>query len=350
MSKDSTTLIQYQDVSKNFGTFRALDQISFEIMKGEILGFLGPNGAGKSTTMKLLAGLLDPTAGQILIHTSDGVKVLTRKNRDLLLSDVGFLIENPIFYDMTPRKLLTYFARLKGYPRHLIESRIEEIMESFLLLSWIDTKINKFSKGMRQKLGILSAVVHDPGIIVLDEPQSGLDPAARKFVRNFLLLQKAEGKTIFISSHLLYEIAEVADRVIIISEGNIIACDTIENLDSQIRHSVIRLEVLYHSKDDLNHINEKIKRLVLPLTGLVTTASSVYYNKEFQRFEILFDGDQTKQNLILKSLVDNEIKVIQYSVPKTNLLENLYLRLVEENQENTNNQTNFIPPKQIARA
>lgn len=341
-------LIEYQDISKNFGSFKALNKISFEVMKGEILGFLGPNGAGKSTTMKLLAGLLDPTEGQILIHTNNGVKSLNRQNKDILLSDIGFLIENPVFYDMTPRKLLTYFAKLKGYPRHLINTRIEEIIDLFQLSSWIDRKVSQFSKGMRQKIGILSAFVHDPSILVLDEPQSGLDPSARKFLRDFLLQLKAEGKTIFLSSHLLYEVAEVADRVVIISEGKIIACDTIENLERRARNSVVRVTLLSFSDSDIALISEKIRRLILPLCGLRKTNSSVSFNTEFKRFEILFDGDQTKQNLILKVLIENGVEVIEYSVPKTNRLESIYLNLVEDFQRNTNNQSVPVSLKQMA--
>ena len=347
MSRNQPVLIQYKTVSKMYSGYKALDQISFKILKGEILGFLGPNGAGKTTTMKLLAGLLNSNDGEICIHTNYGFETLTRQNRDRLLSNIGFFIDYPVFYDMTPRKLLTYFAKLKGYPRHLISSRVEEIVELFKLSSWIDQKISKFSKGMKQKIGILSAVVHDPDILVLDEPQSGLDPAARKEVRELLMNLKASGKTIFLSSHLLYEITEVADRVIILSNGKIIASNTIENLKELVKQSIIRLEVLNHLDIDIGQIVIKIKPLLSSLHGLGNTDTLVSYNPKSRRIEIYFDGNQTNQYLILKILIENGIEIIEFSVPKINLLENLYLNLVEKNEQESNINTKFLRSNQM---
>ena len=203
------------------------------IYRGEILGYLGENGAGKSTTMKMMGWLLRSNQGSISIKDNGGdLETLNALNKDRLLNNIGFLIENPAFYpDVTPRQILRYFGELKGYPRKKIGARVEEIVEMIGMTKWIDTKIKNFSKGMRQKIGIISAIVHDPDIIVLDEPSTGLDPTARLLVREFILKLKSLGKTIFLSSHLLYEISEIADRIAIISHGKLVAIDTLENLE-----------------------------------------------------------------------------------------------------------------------
>ncbi|MHA2298510.1 MAG: ABC transporter ATP-binding protein [Candidatus Hodarchaeales archaeon] len=328
MKRSTEVIIRFDNVSKYFGPFKALDKVSFDINRGEVLGFLGPNGAGKTTSMKLLANLLQSTEGRILFHHDGEMKKLNRQTRDILLSNTGFLIEIPSFYDMTPRKLLTYFAKLKGYPRNNISSRVEEIMAFVGMAGWIDQKVSRFSKGMIQKIGILSAVVHDPDVVILDEPQSGLDPTARKIVRDFILQLKDQGKTVFLSSHLLYEVSEVADRIIIISEGKLVACDTLENLEHRVHNYVIRVELLDYLDDDIESTCKKIQDVITPLTGL-KGSSPVIHNKEYKRFEIFFNGNSVNQRLILKKLVENGIAVTEFTVPKTNRLENLYLHLVE---------------------
>ncbi|MBD3341278.1 MAG: ATP-binding cassette domain-containing protein, partial [Candidatus Lokiarchaeota archaeon] len=155
-TKNNEIIIQFKDLTKKFGNFYAVSNLNLEIKRGEILGFLGHNGAGKSTTMKMMAYLITPTKGEILIRNDGSLEKLTRKNKDYLLDNIGFLIENPAFYgNMTPRQILTYFAKLKGYPRKKVKKRVEQMVGMMGMTKWIDTKVNTFSKGMRQKIGIL---------------------------------------------------------------------------------------------------------------------------------------------------------------------------------------------------
>jgi ABC-2 type transport system ATP-binding protein len=203
------------------------------------------------------------------------------------------------------------------------------VLKFFHLEAWIDKKIKTFSKGMRQKIGVASAIIHDPDIIVLDEPQTGLDPKARREVRDFILELKKMGKTIFLSSHLLYEISEVADRIAIIHLGKIIAFDTLDNLEVKTKKSIINFELLNTEDKDQNHFLEKVKNLVQPLTGIEKDLSWVKYNEETGVFQVFFNGDPQNQLNILKVLIENGFKIIEFSVPKAGLLEDLFIELTK---------------------
>ncbi len=330
MDPKTEVIIQLKNLTKKFKFVTAVNNLNLEIYKGEILGFLGPNGAGKTTTMKLIASLLHPNEGEIFIRENGKLQKLSSHNKDYLLDNIGFLIENPEFYkDRTPRQLLTLFAKLKGYPRKKIENQVEEIVHMVGLSQWIDQKLGTFSKGMRQKIGILSALVHDPSILVLDEPQTGLDPKARREIRELLLQLKNQGKTIFLSSHLLYEIAEIADRVAIISHGILVACDTLENLESQAKSSQIQVELLnIKNMNDINEAGFQIDKLIQSFLS-----EPIRYNKDSGVFELPFDGDPEKQYKILQILVQNEMKIIDFTVSKADLLETLYLQHISQSDK-----------------
>ncbi|MHA1111710.1 MAG: ABC transporter ATP-binding protein [Promethearchaeota archaeon] len=325
-------IVQFKNVTRKFGNFTAVSNLNLEIYRGEILGFLGENGAGKSTTMKMLANLLRPNEGQVYIRENSHLELLNQRNKDRLLNNVGFLIENPAFYgDMTPRQILTYFGELKGYPGgRKLKARVEEIVELIEMTKWIDTKIKNFSKGMRQKIGIISAIVHDPEIIVLDEPATGLDPTARLLVREFLLKMKDMGKTVFLSSHLLYEISEVADRVAIISHGKLVAIDTLENLEASAKKSVIHLE-LNAKNGEVEQLIPKITQCIQPFLG--DERKPLLYDHETGIIQIQFDGEPAHQVDILKALVQDGLDVLEFSVPKAGLLEDLYIDFVNQREE-----------------
>ena len=334
-TENSEVYVSFRNVTKKFGNFAAVSNVNLDIHKGEILGFLGPNGAGKSTTMKMMAYLLRPTEGEVWIRGNGELEKLTSKNKDYLLDNIGFLIENPFFYDnMTPRETLSYFGELKGYPHSKIKQRVEDIVEMVGMSEWIDKKIGTFSKGMRQKIGVISAIVHDPDIIVLDEPHTGLDPTARKMVREFILKLKDMGKTVFFSSHLLYEVSEVADRVAMISHGEIIACDTLEKLESMAKKSEIQLELLEIPENGADDMVKRLDQIIGPHTGLENKLDYIRFNPDSEIFEILFNGEPKKQVEIFKALFSAGIDVVEFSVPKAGLLEDLYLKFMSESKEN----------------
>jgi len=339
--ENTDVYVRFKNVTKKFGNITAVSNVNLDIHKGEIVGFLGPNGAGKSTTMKMLAYLLRPTEGEIFIRGNGKLEKLTAKNKDYLLDNIGFLIENPFFYgNMTPREILSYFGELKGYPSSNIKQRVEEVVEMVDMSDWIDVKIGKFSKGMRQKIGVISALVHDPDIIILDEPHTGLDPTARKMVRELILRLKDMGKTIFLSSHLLYEVSEVADRVAMINFGEIIACDTLEKLESMAKKSEIQMELLEIPENRIDDTIKNLSKIISPHTGLENKKDFIKFNPDTEIFEILFNGDPKNQLAIFKALFSEGIDVIEFSVPKAGLLEDLYLDFMTETKNGVNSKIN----------
>jgi len=196
------TVIKLENLTKKFGNFTAVNSINLEVHRGETIGLVGPNGAGKTTTIKMIAKILRPNSGKILIRTNHS-DLQDLKNISSTVI-IGFLIDIPNFYNMTGYQLLKYFAKIQRYPKDKLESRIDELLKLFKLSEWKHERVRKYSKGMVQKLGIIQAILHDPEIIILDEPQTGLDPLARIEIRKYIKKLSALGKTIFVASHMLY--------------------------------------------------------------------------------------------------------------------------------------------------
>ena len=194
---------------------RVLHGISFSVCEGEIFGFVGPNGAGKTTMLKILMGLIRATAGDAAILGCDVRETDFRRH-------IGFLPENPYFYDyLTGREILTFYAKLSGVPRTERTDRVALLLGWVGLSSAADARLRTYSKGMLQRVGIAQALVHDPSVIFLDEPMSGLDPIGRKEIRDLILRLRAEGKTVFMNTHILSDVEMVCDRVAIIVRGRI---------------------------------------------------------------------------------------------------------------------------------
>jgi ABC-2 type transport system ATP-binding protein len=194
---------------------RALDSLTLQVEEGEVFGFLGPNGAGKTTTLKLLIGLIFPTAGTARIqgHSIDDVR---------MHRDIGYLPEQPYFYDyLTARELLDYYARFSDYSAAERRERVERFLERVGLASAGNVQLRKYSKGMLQRAGIAQAILHDPQVIFLDEPMSGLDPVGRHEVRDIILDLKKQGRTIFFSTHILSDAEMLCDRVAVLSGGKL---------------------------------------------------------------------------------------------------------------------------------
>ena len=239
-------VLKFENVSKKYGKFLALDKVDFTVNENEIIGLIGPNGAGKTTTLKLIARLLVPNNGHVLIKNQGGELQDVHENEKNLL-EMGFLIDIPHFYNTNPVSLLRLIAKIRNYPKSQIEQRINALLKSFDLYQWKYKKIKTFSKGMIQKLGFSAAVVHNPEIIILDEPQTGLDPQSRIIIREFLLDLKKQGKTIIISSHLLDELREICDKIVLLNEGKLVGFDTIDNL-----------EIIFKTKELICELEEPI--------------------------------------------------------------------------------------------
>jgi len=194
---------------------RVLDGISFGVREGEIFGFVGPNGAGKTTTLKILMGLIRATGGRASVLGHDVSETEYRRH-------VGFLPENPYFYEyLSGREILDFYARLSGVPARRRPDRVNTLLEWVGLSHAAGARLRTYSKGMLQRVGIAQALVHDPSVIFLDEPMSGLDPIGRVEIRDLILRLRADGKTVFMNTHMLHDVEMVCDRVAIIVEGRI---------------------------------------------------------------------------------------------------------------------------------
>jgi len=230
-------MIELQNLSKAFGPIKAVDSLSLKVPKGETVGFLGPNGAGKTTTIKIMTNLITATSGRAVLH---GIDVVT--NPKQALDSVGAVVETPEFYSfLTPVETLAYLGSIRGMHSDEIKRRSNEILHEVKLEEWRNTRIGKFSKGMKQRLAIGQALLHEPEILILDEPTSGLDPRGMVEVREIIRRLKKEHYTIFMSSHLLLEVQEVCDRAALIDKGKLLVYDSMDNLKNLTK--IAKIEV-----------------------------------------------------------------------------------------------------------
>lgn len=232
-------MIRVENLTKDFGSVRAVDNISFEVKKGEILGFLGPNGAGKTTTMRILTCFLPATSGTVKVAGFDVFEhsMEVRKR-------IGYLPENPPLYpEMTVQGYLDFVARIKNVPANKRRQAVDRALEMCRVQEHRQTLIRKLSRGYRQRVGLAQALVHNPEVIVLDEPTVGLDPKQIIEVRH-LIKNLAGEHTIILSTHILPEVSMTCDRVVIINEGRLVAEDTPQNLTTQLKGGeIVHLEV-----------------------------------------------------------------------------------------------------------
>jgi ABC-2 type transport system ATP-binding protein len=227
--------IEVQNISKNYGIQKALDNVTFSVQKGEIVGFLGPNGAGKSTTMKIITGFIPSTSGEVKVCgiPVDIDSLETRKK-------IGYLPENnPLYLDMYVREYLEFVGKIYHVPN--LKKRVDEMIQQVGLEVEQNKKIGMLSKGYRQRVGLAQAIIHDPEVLILDEPTSGLDPNQLVEIRE-LIRQIGKSKTVMLSTHIMQEVEAICDRVIIIKTGKIVADNTASELQYEEDHQVVFVE------------------------------------------------------------------------------------------------------------
>lgn len=240
-------MIHTKNLTKEYDGFRAVDNLNLKVEKGQIYGFLGPNGAGKTTTILMLLGILKPTEGEIYIMGEP-----LSKNPLNIKRRIGVVSEKQYLYkDMTAWEYLNFFADLYGVKNK--EKRIDELLSAVNLIDVKDRKLGAFSRGMQQKLGFTRALLHDPDLLLLDEPVSGLDPTGIKQIRDLIEKENKKGRTVFISSHLLSEVEKLCSKVAIINRGKLLAEDSMDNLRRKLTDFVqIEVELTEVSKDILD--------------------------------------------------------------------------------------------------
>ncbi|GAB4138370.1 MAG: ABC transporter ATP-binding protein [Planctomycetota bacterium] len=218
-------MIEAIDLSKHYGPFAAIDKLTFTIHRGEVVAFLGPNGAGKSTTMKVLTGYLAPTSGTARIAGID-----VTRDRLAAVAKLGYLPENgPLYPDMTAREMLAFLAQARGLTGARFQERLDHVTKECALSDLLDRTIGKCSKGQKQRIGMAQALLHDPDVLILDEPTTGLDPNQIKHVRENIV-HLGRTRTILLSTHLLQEVDAVATRVLLVHDGRLVFDGTPEEL------------------------------------------------------------------------------------------------------------------------
>jgi len=309
-------VIEVRNVSKSYGNFLALDGVSFKVNKGEILGFLGPNGAGKTTTMRIITGYMPPTNGDCLI---DGKSILEFPTE--VKSKIGYLPENPPLYtEFTVREYLKFVGKLKDLGKSDIEDRINYISEKCGIKDVLNKLISKLSKGYKQRVGIAQALLHDPDVVILDEPTIGLDPVQIREVRD-LIKGLGGDHTVILSSHILPEVSQVCDRILIINKGKIVAEDTPENLTKKLKGQT-RCNLI------LKGDGEKVREILTKYSDDMEISGS-----EELKINFSLKSEEDLRPKIIRELVEaGGVDIYEFSTERLTL-EDIFLHLVTEENE-----------------
>lgn len=287
--------IEVNNISKSYGAQKALDNISFSVKKGEIVGFLGPNGAGKSTLMKILTTYINADEGSALVNGHD-----VNTNQKAVQLSIGYLPEhNPLYLDLYVREYLAFNADVYK----VAKSRIEEVIQLTGLTTESHKKIGQLSKGYRQRVGLANALLHNPDVLILDEPTTGLDPNQLIEIRN-VIKNAGKDKTIFLSTHIMQEVEAICDRVIIINNGKIVADKKLDNLISADKEQIIEVEFDYKIEEQAI---AKIPHL------------KSYKNTHDFSWELTFLSDKDMRPAVFDFAHDNGLKTLQLNQKNKNL-------------------------------
>ncbi len=308
--------IEIVNLSKVYGSFTAVSNLNLKIEGAKCVGFLGPNGAGKTTSLKMLTDLIRPSSGQASIN---GKNVHTDKRG--ALESVGTLIETPEIYpSLTPREALTMVAEIRGVPPSERKKKIEDVVEQVKMSEWLDKRTGKFSKGMKQRIDIASALLNDPTVLLLDEPSSGLDPRGMSEVRSIVKSLKSQQRLIFMSSHILSEVADVCDEVAMIDHGKLLVYDTLSNVTSKFSGDTNTVEVGLLKPLDPSLVASTVQTI----SGVVAAE-----RMDDRNLRIKYKGGLDTQASILSDLLKRNVSVVSYR-PAASALEDVYLNLIKE--------------------
>jgi ABC-2 type transport system ATP-binding protein len=312
-------MIELKNVTKRFGNRVAVDSISFEVQKGEIVGFLGPNGAGKTTTMRIITGFFPPSEGDVKVAGFD-----VCENPIKAKEKIGYMPENvPLYKELDVLSYLHFIAEIKGVPKDKIASRVAKAMEEAGIAEVKNRIIGKLSKGYRQRVGIAQAIINDPDVLILDEPTVGLDPKQIIEIRNLIKNMKGE-RTIILSTHILPEVSMTCDKVIVINEGKIVAQGDVDTLTEKSKSaSRVYVEVDAPKSEFISEI-KKIKGVTDVNEIEKTTAGTYTYNIDIE------EGKKVTKDIVEK-IVKNDWELIELKRPQVSL-EDVFLKLVTKEE------------------
>lgn len=310
-------MIEVKNITKKYGSFTALDNVSFEIKEGEIMGLLGPNGAGKSTTMNIITGYIEPTSGEILIN---GINMLKKPKK--AKREIGYMPEGvPLYYDLTPKEFVTYMAGIKKVDKKVLKEKVEKILSETGLADVKNKLIKNLSRGYKQRVSMAGALVGEPKILILDEPTVGLDPKQIAEIRS-LIKKLGKDHTVILSSHILSEVSQICDKVIIINKGKLIAIDTPDNLEDKVAND----NSVYVTVEDVDNKIEQMKEKIEDIKEIKLIKEN---DDGTKKYLISANGKTDLRKSIFAEFAKENITIFEMKKPDATL-EDAFMQLIGE--------------------
>ena len=313
-------MIEVKNVTKKFESTIAVDNISFEVKDGEIVGLLGPNGAGKSTTMNMITGFIEPTSGQIIVNGNDILKKPKKVKKQ-----IGYMPEGvPLYYELTPKEFVSYMAELKLVKRKERKEEVQKVLKETGLEEVQNRLIRSLSRGYKQRVSLAGALVGNPDVIILDEPTVGLDPKQITEIRS-LIKNLGKKHTVILSSHILSEVSQICEKVIIINKGKLIAVDTPENLEKATMDTNGILLTIEDPKNNIRNLKEQIKE--------IKSIKLVKDNNDgTKQYLIISSSDVDLRKQLFDLLPNQDIVIFELKKSETTL-EDAFIKLIDNVKE-----------------
>ena len=309
-------MIQLKNVTKKYGNFTAVENISFNIKEGEIIGLLGPNGAGKSTTMNMITGFIEQTEGEILV---DGINILKKPKK--AKKEIGYMPEGvPLYTDLTVKEFVTYMAQIKKVKKKEIKGNVEKTLKDTGLVDVQNKLIKNLSRGYKQRVSLAGTLVSNPKILILDEPTVGLDPKQITEIRS-LIKELGKNHTVILSSHILSEVSQICNKVIIINKGKIVAIDTPKNLEEKVSQD----NSVYVTVEDPENKVESLKEKIDGVNSISLAQENEDGTKQY-----IIKGEQDKdlRKTIFEVFAKENITIFEMKKADTTL-EDAFMKLIE---------------------
>ncbi len=314
-------MIEVKDLTKKYGDFTAVQNLNFKIEDGEIVGFLGPNGAGKSTTMNMITGYIESTEGDIIVNGYDISKKPKKVKRQ-----IGYMPEStPLYSDLTVKEFIHYMAELKFVKRKERKAEVEKVLEQTGLVDVQNKLIKNLSRGYKQRVSLAGALIGNPEVIILDEPTVGLDPKQITEIRT-LIKNLGKDHTVILSSHILSEVSQICEKVIIINKGKIIAIDTPENLENETKGKNTIILTVEDNKDNMKNISDKIQ-------GIEEITLKKDNEDGTKQYKIISEKDIDLRKKLFEVLPKEGITIFELKQVESTL-EDAFIKLIEDDKSN----------------
>jgi ABC-2 type transport system ATP-binding protein len=310
-------VIEVKNVTKKYGSFVAVDDISFTINDGEIVGFLGPNGAGKSTTMNIITGYIEQTEGSVIVNGFDTIKKPKKAKQQ-----IGYMPEGvPLYTDLTVKEFVTYMAELRKVDRKNKKEKVQEVLKETGLDTMQNKLIKNLSRGQKQRVSLAGTLVGNPKILILDEPTVGLDPKQITEIRS-LIKNLGKNHTVILSSHILSEVSQICDKVIIINKGKLVATDTPENLERKVSNNNVLFVTVEDNENKLDSIKDNIK-------GVKSIKLIKTHQDNTKQYEITGEEDVNLNKIIFSEFAKEGITIFEMKKPEATL-EDAFMKIIKE--------------------